>query len=109
MKLLGLWIFLSALVVSVAFATASKGDEPIPPGPDLGQTNLLTLACDFVEQSVELADGHLIYCRREQPDVINANKAQIIFKIKTDIAGKQIVKINFMKSLWWPSGAKIIG
>jgi len=70
--------------------------------PDLGETNLLLLACGYaIDKAV--AEGLTVrYCRRHEPEQIDGYKALVSIKVKTDI-GRFLVKVEFRKSLWWAS------
>ena len=92
-------ILLAACTVfALALVGAYQGSAQEPP-TDLGETNLLVLACNAATTLAE-AEGLVVrYCRRYAPEEGNGWQAKATVKVSTS-AGIFIVGMNFQKSLW---------
>ncbi len=89
------------LFVMMAFAGVFSSARAQDPVPDLGQQDLLALACDFSIDRASLEHIPVHACRRAAPDQIDAYKATMTVKIFTVGYGNFLITISFYKSPWW--------
>jgi len=66
---------------------------------DLGETDLLTLSCDFINDRAAEEKVPIKYCRRVEEIQISDTEAEVSLKVKTDFE-KLYIKFNFRKTLW---------
>lgn len=91
---------LVAVVMGLLFAYQGQAQEPAPAQADLGQANLLLLACAYATDKA-VAEGLTVrYCRRQEPEKVDGYRARVSIKIATDV-GRFLVQVDFQKSLWW--------
>jgi len=93
-----------ALVVALWSAYSSPAQEPMPPPAaevDLGEANLLVLACAYaMDKAVD--EGLIVrYCRRQAPEEVSGYKAEVHAKVVIEGYGPFLVDVEFRKSLWW--------
>ena len=88
-------------LLALGIAT-NRAHSEVPP-LDLGESNLLNVACNLAYDNVEAAGFHMLHCRRSAPDVINGNQAIIFLSVSATGDSKAKVKVYFRRSLWWPS------
>src|SRR3972149_3701274 len=94
-------LFIASCLVLLVSLVGSISSEAQSPPPDLGETNLLNLACSYLNSRAEEQSVKLTYCRRYKPDVINETTATIYTKIRVNNSYNLMFRSNFRKSLWW--------
>lgn len=96
MKILIATMFTVLCVALFSSIQASQAQEsPL----DLGQTNLLLLACDYAKDLAAEEGITVKNCRRNAPEEVNGYKADVSIRISTNV-GVYILEYSFMKSLW---------
>jgi hypothetical protein len=97
-------------ILALALVMAYQSPAQAPTSPDLGETNLLLLACGYMTDVAEAEGLQVRYCRRHQPEEVNGAKAKATVTLGTD-AGRFVIEVEFQKSLWWATsfGATPVG
>ena len=98
-----LLVIVCTLLVTVALYGSYAGAQEPTPALDLGETNLLTLACQ-VSTAKALREGFTIkWCRKEE-EIVTGNQALVVARIKIPALGTFKTYSSFQKSLWWVEG-----
>lgn len=84
------------LLIAMIGSQASAQD----PAQDLGEINLLKIACNHASLTAGAAGLTIKNCRRFQPDSVEANQAVIVLRLVTNESGPYILTFFFHKSLW---------
>ncbi len=98
---------LTCIVLAAALFSAYQGsaqEPPPPPAPaelDLGEQNLLVLACAYMTQKAVDEGLAVRYCRRAAPEEVSGYQAQVHAKLMIEGYGGFLVDVGFLKSLWW--------
>ena len=93
------FLLLASLTLAVALFGTYQGQAQEAP-LDLGETNLLLLACDYVTALAKDEGLEVRYCRRYAPDEIVGYDARVVVKVSVPHVGRLLVGVNFKKSLW---------
>ena len=86
-----------AIMAMALYASAGQAQAP---GPDLGDTNLLQLACDHAALSAASSGLGVRSCRRASPEQVDGDRALVFVRIVTHEAGAFQLTFNFQRSLW---------
>ena len=96
----------ACIVLVVALFSAYQGaaqEPPLPPAieVDLGEENLLVLACAYATQKA-IEEGLVVrWCRRNEPEEVSGYKAKVHLKVAITEYGRFLIDVEFQKSLWW--------
>lgn len=86
-----------ALLVAAIYGSAGHAQAP---APDVGDINLLVLACDHAKLSAGDAGLTVRNCRRAAPEEIDGNRALVHIRVATNETGVFLLDFNFQRSLW---------
>ena len=89
------------LLAAALFASAGQAQDP---GPDLGDVDLLALACDHAAISAAGSQLTVRNCRRYGVELIEGNRAQVSVRVVTKEAGPFVLAFHFQRSLWSVQG-----
>lgn len=94
-------IVLVAALFSAYQATAQE--PPVPPAVmvDLGEVDLLKLACAYSANKAAKEGLAVKWCRRAAPDALDGYQAKVYAQIKIGGYGVFNIETSFQKSLWW--------
>jgi len=103
----------AALAAAVVFLllglSQAYAQEPAPPPPvalDLGETDILQLACGVAVDKAQAEGLSVRYCRRHE-QVVEGTRASVTVAISIPGTGKFLVRVDFRKSLWWSTGFSV--
>lgn len=98
---------ITAIVIASLLFTAYNGvaQEPPQAAPDLGDTNILLLGCEYLRETADAQGLGFVNCRRHAPDQINAYRATVTVSVKTVVRKAPFyITLHFQKSLWTVQG-----
>ena len=101
-RLIAVAAALLVLALLVTYQSAAQ-EPPLPPAikVDLGEENLLVLACAYATQKA-VEEGLVVrWCRRNEPEEVNGYKAKVHVKVAITDYGRFLIDVEFQKSLWW--------
>src|SRR3970040_702184 len=92
----------ACIVLVVALFSAYQGaaqEPPLPPAieVDLGEANLLVLACAYATQKAVDEGLAVRWCRRNEPEEVNGYKAKVHVKVAIEDLGRFAINVEFQK------------
>lgn len=101
-------IILSCAILLLASFGAYNGTAQDPTVPtqqiDLGEEDLIQLACKFAISKAEAEQLNVKWCRFAGKSSLEKNKSTVEVAVNVVEYGKFKFKASFIKSLWWPTG-----
>lgn len=91
-------VVIAFVALIVALGAASTADSQEPP-LDLGEQNLVQLACQYAYDVGEREQVAIRWCRVHSVDVSPLH-ARVVVRIRTETLGKHDFAFVFHKSLW---------
>jgi len=96
-------LMLGAALV-IAYPGWGWAQEPPPPAAaevDLGETDLLVLACVYATRQAVKEGLEVRWCRRDGAEEVTGYEAKVHVMVMIPGLGRFKVQVALMKSLWW--------